>query len=209
MSTDLVSPVRIDVGTFVGPDECFDDAGPADVPRAARGYFSFRSPYSWIVNRRLTHDPGGASAPLRWVPLVDPAGVRRPASVRCASLTMADPGAHRWTVPHLAALAAPPPVRAAYVDEIFRRRWVEGEDVTFPAVVSAVARDHGFTLEDAWLRGESAPARGCLSRLRAQATADGVFAVPFLVCGPSAGHDRGGRRCWGVEAVVNGVRRPS
>lgn len=191
----------------------------------AKFYFSLRSPYSWIGYRDLLDVYPDVAAAVQWLPFWEPepdllhrlqaAGdsfpyvdmsrakalyilqdVRRLARRRDLDMVWPVDRSPRWEVAHLAYLAA---VRLdagpAFIDAAYRARWESGRDISDPAVIGEIAVELGLdpaplvkAADDPGLREEG------LTALRAVAR-DGVFGVPFFVCGRE--------KFWGVDRLAD------
>jgi len=177
---------------------------------ARRGYFSFRSPYSWLLHRRLARLDAAQSDRTQWLPFFEGRTFEHiaripsaPTGLGCSPVTVAQRGESPkpdWDKPHLAVLAVPARQRAAFIDAIFRTRWVEGDDVCDPRVLCELAGGIGAAAAVAE-SAENAAVLGVARVLRYQACLDGAFGVPYLVIS--------GQLRWGLDQVCRAIDDPA
>lgn len=188
----------------------------------AKFYFSLRSPYSWLAYLDLMSLYPDVAESVRWLPFWEPEAdllsrlsepfpyvamsrakslyilqdVRRLARRRGLEVTWPVDRGPRWEVAHLAYLVAE---RAgagrAYIDAVYRARWQSGRDISDPEAIAAVGAQIGvdpeslrLAADDPGLREEGLEALRALVR-------DGVFGVPFFVCGRE--------RFWGIDRLAD------
>ena len=188
-----------------------------------RLYFSFRSPYSWLLIQRLRRDAPHAWAGLEKVPYWEPDEpmaeelARRGASIRYAPMSKAKhlyilQDVKRlstglgltlrwpldvtpwWEPSHLGWLVARREgAQDAYYDAIVAARWGLGHDISRSEVVAAAA-------EEAGLDGDRLLAGAVGEEIRAEGAGclqraydDDVFGVPYLMLG--------WQRFWGYDRL--------
>lgn len=190
---------------------------------AARFYFSFRSPYSWLCYRDLMDQHRSLADQLDWRPFWEPdeqsqrllseAGgsfpyvpmsrakalyilqdVRRLTRRRGLDIAWPVDRAPCWEVSHLAYLVASRLGRGPeFVAAVYRARWERGLDISDRTTVASIAAELGL---------DPGPLAGAADNpeVRAQGVqalldidAGGVFGVPFLVHGRD--------RYWGMERL--------
>ncbi|GAB3898663.1 2-hydroxychromene-2-carboxylate isomerase [Kibdelosporangium lantanae] len=192
------------------------------VDRTPRWYFSLRSPYSWLAHHDLCTRYPDVAGRIVWRPFWEPdetgerdllaAGgefpyvpmtraksryllrdVRRLARQRGLEPAWPVDTAPVWEVAHLAyLLAADAGAGQAFVAAVYQARWLEGRDISDPAVVRELAT--GLGLPEALADAANDPGireRGTSCLLAADR--DGVFGVPFF----AVGHER----FWGVDRL--------
>lgn len=193
-------------------------------PKRARFYFSFRSPYSWLAYHDLMTRHRDIAETLVWRPFWEPdqestrlladaggrfsyvpmsrekslyilADVRRLASARGLVFTWPVDRHPWWEPSHLGYLVAARENRGpAYIEAMYRARWLEGRDISAPETLKQVAIDSGLepgpvlaAADDPDIRQEGL--RSLLDIYR-----DGVFGVPFFV--------HGFEKFWGVDRLA-------
>lgn len=186
-----------------------------------RWYFSLRSPYSWFAYRELTERFPAELAALEWLPYWEPdpgsrallaeRGVELPltelppaksryirqdahrtAHARGLTMTWPPEDAACWDVPHLGYLAAAEHGQGeAFLAEAYRARWERGMDICEPGVIREIGSGLGLDGLDAAADDPAVRERGvgCLAR----GDRDGVFGVPFFICGRD--------KFWGAERL--------
>jgi 2-hydroxychromene-2-carboxylate isomerase len=190
---------------------------------AARYFFSFRSPYSWLAHRELTkHHPETAKS-LSWVPFWEPdpgmtaaleaAGgrvtytpmsrpkhlyilqdVRRLCQEQGLALRWPVDRNPRWEVPHLAYLVAAEEGRGPqFVDAVYEARWLRGADICDPATIREVAAETGLDPEPLAGAADDPAVRAVAVAALLWIDRDGVFGVPFF----TYGYDK----YWGLERL--------
>lgn len=188
----------------------------------ARFYFSLRSPYSWLAHLDLTRLYPDVAESVQWRPFWEPdedllgrltesfpyvdmsrakslyilQDVRRLARRRGLEVTWPVDRVPRWEVAHLGYLVAE---RAgagrAFLAAVYRARWQLGHNISDPEVIAAIGAEIGVDAEalrcaadDPDLRKEGLEALRALVR-------DGVFGVPFFVCGRE--------KFWGIDRLAD------
>lgn len=196
-----------------------------------RGYFSFRSPYSWLAYRDLTAHHRDLAESITWRPfwepdetsrrMLDEAGgsfpyvpmsaakhryllqdVRRLARRRQLRVTWPVDRAPCWEVAHLGYLAAQAEGRGPdFLAGAYRARWEQGRDLSDRSVIAGIAAELGLPTD----RVANATDDPELRRLGLAALLaidhDGVFGVPFFI--------QGADKYWGLDrlpAFVEAVR---
>jgi 2-hydroxychromene-2-carboxylate isomerase len=188
-----------------------------------RWYFSFRSPYSWLAYRDLLkHHPDVADT-IEWLPFWEPdepaqstlddegirlpyvpmsrekhlyilMDVRRLCRERGLDLAWPVDREPRWEVAHLAYLAAEEHGKGrAFIDAVYRLRWEEGRNISDPQVIGGLGPEldlNGDLLAHAHL--DPAVRERGMTALRSLHR-DGVFGVPFFICGF--------QKFWGVDRL--------
>ncbi|NNL65591.1 MAG: hypothetical protein HKP30_05065, partial [Myxococcales bacterium] len=173
-----------------------DDSG------AIRFYFSFRSPYAWLATERLEAELGDLGVPIERVPIYptpemfpnDPSALPNKVAylvqdirrlVRAQGLSVRFPSVADcdWAVPHAAFLGAQVQgAGQAFMVEIFRKRFAEGQDVGQDAVIGDAAEraglDRAAVLEAAHSEAFQTEASAGWTR---GVEADGIFGVPSFV----------------------------
>lgn len=124
------------------------------------------------------------------------ADVRRLAGERGLTITWPVDRSPRWEVAHLAYLAAGPAGPRAgreFAVAVSRARWERGQDISDPAVIAAIAARLG--LDGERLAASAGDPRAAANGTRAllNVCADGVFGVPFFICGRE--------KFWGVDRL--------
>lgn len=194
-------------------------------PREPVFYFSLRSPYSWLAYKDLLARYPDVADRVRWEPFWEPdeswqqvladarvrfhyvdmsrakalyilQDVRRLVRQRGLEMSWPVDTAPRWEVPHFAFLRARRHgCGRQFVDAAYRARWEQGQDISDPATMGAVAAGLGLdpaelagAHEDPELRDEALAALRALDK-------DGVFGVPFFVVGRE--------RFWGVDRLAD------
>lgn len=188
-----------------------------------RFYFSFRSPYAWLAARVLRARAPGVLSRLERLPYWEPdeatatrlsalggrvayVPMSRPKHLyilqdvkrlaRALGLDHVWPVDERpaWDVPHLAYLAAERRGRADdFLWACLRARWEQGRDICRRETMSALERELELpqgTLAGAVLDSELLDAG---ARVLLRAWSDGVFGIPFFVCGAD--------KFWGVDRL--------
>jgi 2-hydroxychromene-2-carboxylate isomerase len=188
-----------------------------------RLYFSFRSPFSWLLIGRLRRQ-----APLVWseleaIPYWEPdarmseALAGRGASIRYAPMSKAK---HlyilqdvkrlsaglgltmRWPVDvtpwwepsHLGWLVARRHGREdAFYDAVVEARWGRGEDISQPDVVADAARAAGLDGAELLAAADGEAIRAQGTECLGRAYEDDVFGVPYLIAG--------WQRFWGYDRL--------
>ncbi len=192
---------------------------------AARFYFSFRSPYSWLGYHDLLARFPDVAAAVEWRPLWEPdddllrlltesgarfpyVGMSRPKSLyiladvrrlaRRRGLSMRWPVDHapHWEVAHLAYLAACRLGHGApFVAAVYRARWECGRDISDPGVIGAIGAELGLDPRPLAEAAGNPELRAEGLRALQAVARDGVFGVPFFVLG----HER----FWGVDRLTD------
>lgn len=176
-----------------------------------RGYFSFRSPYSWLAFHDLSRRRPEVAQQIEWRPFWEPdasfaaaldvAGAEFPYTpmhrakhlyilrdvrrlARQRNLQVSWPADHEtwWEPSHLFWFLADEAGRGLdYLDAIYTARWIDGQDICLPEVVAQAARRGGIDCDDP---------RAVMAdpEIRAKALAalhdvyhDDVFGVPLFV----------------------------
>jgi 2-hydroxychromene-2-carboxylate isomerase len=191
--------------------------------RRPRLYFSFRSPFSWLLVVRLRRAVPDAFERLQLVPYWEPdertagALAERGAAIHYAAMSKAK---HlyilqdvkrlatglgldmRWPVDvepwwepsHLGWLAARHAGRAAeFYDEIIAARWERGEDISTLAVVREAARRAGLDGDAIASACDDPACREEGVRSLYRAYEEDVFGVPYLIAG--------WQRFWGADRL--------
>jgi 2-hydroxychromene-2-carboxylate isomerase len=191
--------------------------------RAARLYFSFRSPFSWLLIARLRRSEPTALDSFELFPYWEPdertaaelaelgaaihyapmskakhlyilQDVKRLASR--SGLTVAWPVdvAPWWEPSHLGWLAARRlGAGAAFYDAVVAARWLRGENISERAVIAAAAREAGLSPETIVAAVDDPEIRAEGVRALNRAYQDDVFGVPYLMLG--------WRRYWGYDRL--------
>ncbi|MET7937791.1 DsbA family protein [Streptomyces sp. NPDC005322] len=192
--------------------------------KAPRFYFNFRSPYSWIAYRDLMDRYPDLAQVVEWHPWWEPDAdgerrmaqhrrrfpytamsrdkhlyilqdVRRLTADRGLAVTWPVDLDPVWEVPHLPYFRALDAGRGpAYIERVYRARWLEGRDVCDRATIAAIATELGLpadpmagAADDDGLRG----GRGLQALLAL--SDDGAFGVPFFT--------HGYEKFWGVDRL--------
>jgi len=121
--------------------------------------------------------------------------VRRQTRQRGLEVTWPVDRAPRWEVAHLPYLVAERHgAGRAYIDAVYRARWQSGQDISDPEVIATIGAQVGLdpgslrlAADDPDLREEG------LNALRA-VVRDGVFGVPFFLCGRE--------KFWGIDRLA-------
>ncbi|MGC4809235.1 2-hydroxychromene-2-carboxylate isomerase [Micromonospora sp. DT228] len=191
--------------------------------KAARFYFSLRSPYSWLACRDLVSAYADVADVIEWRPfwepdeesraaLTDSGGsfpyvdmsrakalyilqdVRRLAQRRGLAIAWPVDRAPHWEVAHLAYLAAERAGRGrAFIDAVYRARWEEGRDISDPATMAAVATELQLSPEDLSTAVSDPQLRADGIVALRRIDRDGVFGVPFFV--------HGREKFWGLDRL--------
>ncbi|MET8182107.1 DsbA family protein [Streptomyces sp. NPDC005336] len=203
--------------------------------KVSRFYFNFRSPYSWIAYRDLMDRYPDVAQAVEWHPWWEPDAdgerrmaehrrrfpytamsrdkhlyilqdVRRLTADRGLAVTWPVDLDPVWEVPHLPYFLALDAGRGpAYIERVYRARWLEGRDICDRRTIAAIAAELGLpadpvvgAADDDGLRGgEGLQALLALSD-------DGAFGVPFFT--------QGYEKFWGVDrlpAFADAVRSRS
>ncbi|GGQ06531.1 2-hydroxychromene-2-carboxylate isomerase [Streptosporangium pseudovulgare] len=180
------------------------------------GYFSLRSPYSWLARHDLFSRYPDVADAMEWRPFWEPSeayearlreaggrfpytpmskekhlyvlqDVRRLATAR--GLTVAWPVDRNpvWEVAHLPYFAAAEAgLGRRYVEAVQRARWQGGRNVCDPEVIAEIGAELGV---DTTAPAEEAAVAALLDVYR-----DGVFGVPFFI--------HGREKFWGVDRLA-------
>lgn len=188
--------------------------------RSTKHYFSFRSPYCWLLVERLLEERPGELSTWDNIPYWEPSEAEAPGSVvayrpmsrekhlyilqdikrqalaRGFQVKWPVDRSPWWAHPHLAYLSARRlGAGEAFLVEVFRRRFLSGQDIFVDGTLFSVAEDLGIPpsavgreelLGDGDLREEA-------RLLLAQSARDGVFGIPFLL--------QGRDRFWGLDRL--------
>jgi len=190
---------------------------------APRFYLSLRSPYSWLACHDLAERHADLAELIDWRPFWEPDAwserlltaargrfvytpmskekhlyvlqdVSRLAAARGLSVTWPVDRDPCWEVPHLAYLVARRHGRGReFVEAVHRARWREGRDICAPATVGRIAVELGLDPDEAAGAADRPELRADGTRCLLDVYRDGVFGVPFFVCG------RG--RYWGIDRL--------
>ena len=196
---------------------------PAASGAAPSFYFSLRSPYSWLachdlaerypdladlIGRRPFWEPDAwserllAAARGRFVytpmsrekHLYVLQDVSRLAAERGLSVRWPPDRNPCWEVPHLAYLAAHRHgLGRAFIEAAQRARWQEGRDICAPETVGGIARELGLDPAGAMAAADDPDLRAVGAQCLLDVYRDGVFGVPFFVCGRE--------KYWGVDRL--------
>lgn len=165
-------------------------------------YYDIVCPYAALASTQVEALAARTGAELRWVPVLlgglfravgaptNPAAQMNPAKARHnlrdiarsaehRGVPLVVPDAHpRRTVEAMRLItAAHGPARMALSHALFRAYWIEGRDVADPAVLDALAREHGI---DPAARAD-AGVKSALFDATSEAASRGAFGVPALV----------------------------
>jgi 2-hydroxychromene-2-carboxylate isomerase len=195
----------------------------ARTKRPPRWYFSLRSPYSWFAFREMSERFPDVLDTVEWIPYWDPnpeterllaadgarlaysqmtraknfyilQDARRWSRARGWPMKWPIDRDPNWEVAHLPYFpAAAAGLGRSYVEAMSRARWELGEDITDRATVSRVATEIGLPAAELVAAIDDPAIREQGARCLAGAAADGLFGVPFFVCGAE--------KFWGVERV--------
>ena len=167
-----------------------------------RFYYSFRSPYAWLAMERLDSELGGLGVEVESIPIFptpenvpnDPSRMEQKVAylvqdvrrlAREQGLQVAFPRVPDcdWSLSHAAALGASRNGRALpLILELFRQRFVDGNDLGQDAVIAAAAELAGF---DPSTAVGFAHSRSLRDEVRAGwdrgIERDGIFGVPSFV----------------------------
>jgi len=185
-----------------------------DAADAIRFYFSFRSPYAWLASERLEAELGDLGVPIERLPIYPTEGtfpndpslvpnkvahlfqdVSRLAREQGLTLRFPSQDGVDWSLPHAAFLAAEAEGAGhAFMLEVFRKRFSEGEHLGDDAVVGAAATAAGLDADrilaaartDALVAEAEAGFRNGIER-------DEIFGVPTFVYR--------GRLYWGQDRM--------
>jgi 2-hydroxychromene-2-carboxylate isomerase len=190
---------------------------------APRFYLSLRSPYSWLAYHDLVERHRDLVDLIDWRPFWEPDArseellaaargrfvytpmsrekhlyvlqdVSRLAAQRGLSVCWPLDRDPCWEVPHLAYLAARRHGRGrAFAEAAQRARWQEGRDICAPETVGAIARELGLDPAEAMAAADDPELRAAGTRCLLDVYRDGVFGVPFFVCGRD--------KYWGVDRL--------
>jgi 2-hydroxychromene-2-carboxylate isomerase len=191
--------------------------------RPPRLFFSFRSPFSWLLIERMGRVAPGAIEQIELVPYWEPdeataaALARRGAAIHYAQMSKAkhlyilqdvkrlatDLGlAVAWPVDvdawwepsHLGWLAARRAGRErAFYDALVAARWQRGEDISRLETVAAAAEQAGCDGDAIVAAVDDPEIRAAGVQCLEQADQDDIFGVPYLIAG--------WRRFWGYDRL--------
>lgn len=122
-------------------------------------YADFSCPYSYGMSERLR----GLESKLEWrmvehapdaqVPMAGEADARELNEVRRAAPEIelnTPPGLPNSNLASRTFAALPPERRIAFLHRVYRALWVDGLDISSPAVIDEMTRDHVETQTSAW-----------------------------------------------------------
>lgn len=179
-----------------------------------RYYFSFRSPYAWLATERVESTLGDLGVPIERVPIFptpdlfpnDPSAIPEkqayliqdvPRLARELGLRVSFPSSTDtdWALSHAAFLEAERSGAGhAFMLEVFRKRFCEGEDLGEDDVIADAARRAGLDPEPVLEAGHSPALREEVSGgWRRAAERDRIFGVPSFVYA--------GRLYWGQDRM--------
>lgn len=170
-----------------------------------RFYYDVVCPYAYLASTRIEALAAARGATVSWRPILlgglfrSVGAPQQPATVMSAprarlNLLDLQRFADRWGVPlsmpaehprrtvaamRLCIATAEGPRRIALSRALFRAYWAEGRDLADPAVLAAIAREHGVDPALA----EDDGAREALFASTAEAAALGAFGVPVMAVG--------------------------
>lgn len=187
---------------------------------STKHYFSFRSPYCWLLVERLLRERPDELSTWDNIPYWEPSEVEAPGSAVAyrhmsrekhlyilqdiKRQAMACGFQVKWPVdrgpwwahPHLAYLAVRKSGAGdAFLVEVFRRRFLSGQDIFVDATLFSVAEELGIPASLVG-REELLGNSEILEEARlllAQSGRDGVFGIPFLL--------QGRDRFWGLDRL--------
>lgn len=180
-------------------------------------YFDVASPYTYLSATQVDAEAGAAGVEVEWRPFLlggvfKSTGNAPPAAIAPkASFMLAD--LHRWAdeygvdfsfpahfpmnsiAPQRALTALYMSDRAAmkqFAHELFRKYWVDGDDVSNPAVMAAAAEAVGLNAAELGERVADQEVKDELRRLTDEAVERGAFGAPTFFVGDEIffGNDR-------------------
>ncbi|AUA13557.1 2-hydroxychromene-2-carboxylate isomerase [Streptomyces sp. SID8382] len=203
--------------------------------KAPRFYFNFRSPYSWIAYRDLMDRYPDVAQAVEWHPWWEPDAdgerrmaehghhfpytamsrekqlyilqdVRRLTTDRGLAVSWPVDRGPVWEVPHLPYFRAlDAGLGPAWIERVYRARWLEGRDICDRTTIAAIAAELGLPADRAAAAADDEELRAGRGLQALLTLSDaGAFGVPFF----THGYDK----FWGVDrlpAFVDSVRSRS
>jgi 2-hydroxychromene-2-carboxylate isomerase len=162
-------------------------------------YFAYLSPYAFLANTRIEQALKSTGATLRYHPLAHGASSARPAMNPAKLAYIIGQDIPRFAEQYGLRFTSKPILTESYTasmgflyaqeegagekynDLVFRARWSNGKDISRPDVLTAIAKQAGLDA-DAFRKSIGEPSyRDKLAQIKQQATAAGVFGVPFFI----------------------------